>query len=258
MSGLRRVHAGWQPSGAKTLGSLFDVPLQLIAILTLATTDVSAPPRVEVSAVVAPSDPDPYRFGEQRWLAALFSGAGGEGLDVHRARVFRTSGGRFYVPAASERTAIMALRSDPDVAGLVAFDLARRHAVRLGRDLQRPATAIDLYLAHALDVDTALRFLFAVRDRPKAPAAELLAGSASAVPAGKDGGGRSVAAVYERLARIFGPAAGTSALAAVPSAPGEHGWRPTVVDSDDPAAEDIDRPRVEAMSSPGAWTAVVH
>ncbi len=110
MRGLNRVVAS-RCCGVQPLSSLLDVPAQLALALSLAASTVATePPRapstvtmhppVSITALVAEPLEGPYRFSEGNWLRALK-----EDLpqDAHgyAQSIFRTSGGRYYVPRAS-------------------------------------------------------------------------------------------------------------------------------------------------------------
>ncbi|MGQ0672163.1 MAG: hypothetical protein ACT4N2_04690 [Hyphomicrobium sp.] len=190
------------------MSSLFDVPAQLVLVLTLAASggEPAAAPRTAVTptpvaAVVEAAAIRPIPFREQTWLAALESGAGGEPLAAEASRIFRTSGGRYYVPVASERQRILELRKDADIAALVAFGQARRHAETLRAALKRSPTASDLYLAHVLGADRSIALISSAASDQDRLVSDVLPGLADDWPELRPTGGRaaSVGALVARL-----------------------------------------------------------
>ena len=64
------------------------------------------------------------------------------------ARVFVTSGGRYYLPTPADRPRVMAARADDDFAARMAYTAAVRNAAVMRAALHRAPTAGDLYIAH--------------------------------------------------------------------------------------------------------------
>jgi hypothetical protein len=190
------------------LSSLFDVPAQLAMLLSLAvSTAATEPPRSmgEVAAPAAATAPlaepleGPFSFGERAWLRALHEN--GEVAETIGARVFVTSGGRYYLPAPADRPRVMAARGDDDFAARVAYSAAVRNAAAMRTALHRPPTAGDLYIAHIFGASTAIELIEAVGDEPDAALERrfpTLLGSVAAVTTeGKDA--VTVAQFYRRL-----------------------------------------------------------
>jgi hypothetical protein len=168
----------------KLLSPLFDVPAQLALVLTLAAsgpgegTRAAAPP-VETVAV-APTQvlldfrqlEGPYRFSESNWLRALREDLPAvAALPAYSGRIFKTSSGRYYVPAATERRPILAARDNADLAARAAQAFAAHNASRLRIALRRPATAGDLYIAHVFGPEAAIAFIRQTEAAPNDPAA---------------------------------------------------------------------------------------
>lgn len=167
------------------MSSLFDVPAQLALVLTLAASGPGdgapiAPP-VETAAVASASSlldaeplEGPYRFSETSWLRALRDDlpAGEKQPDI-TSRIFKTSGGRYYVPAAAERRSILAARANADLAVRAAQAFASHNAARLREALRRPPTPGDLYIAHVFGPEAAIKFIRQAETRPNDPAAPL-------------------------------------------------------------------------------------
>lgn len=186
------------------MGSLFDVPLHLVMILALAIAgDEGRAPQPDAMTSATATSTGPYLFSEQVWLEALKGGAGGEELAQHTQSIFRTSGGRYYVPAEAHRQQILGLRRDPDIAALVAFDLARRNAAALPARIGRPATVADLYVAHALGLETAAVLIPAKEKTPHLRAAKVVPALAQIEQSLRSGSAHqlTVAGLVKRLTR---------------------------------------------------------
>jgi hypothetical protein len=122
------------------LSSLLDVPAQLALVLSLAaSTAGNEPPTAPVAETAAPAasiavTPErlegPLRFGERAWLRALKEAPTEAGADSYAARIFITSGGRFYIPTAVERRRILDARHDAALAARVARTFAESNARR--------------------------------------------------------------------------------------------------------------------------------
>lgn len=192
------------------MSSLFDVPQALVMILSLAASGAGeAVPPAHIGTRAAAADANPYRFTDETWLRALHSGAGGDELSQVQAGIFRTSGGRYYVPAEAERKRIAALKRDPEIAALVAYGSARLNAKAMAPALSHAPGASDLYIAHVLGAKTAISLIALVTEHPAEPlvarlpefaaiAAEMAGDKASKVTAG---------ALYRRLTKSFPAAA---------------------------------------------------
>ncbi|MGH1418180.1 MAG: hypothetical protein ACRBCJ_04920 [Hyphomicrobiaceae bacterium] len=111
-----------------------------------------------------------FKFGEQTWLAALKIKPSAPEVERYSRRIFKTSTGLHYVPRATERRAILALREIPAVAQGVAARLAQYNARQLRKTLGRPADVTELYLAHRLGVEAAASLVSYISVRPNEPA----------------------------------------------------------------------------------------
>ena len=157
------------------MSSLLDVPAQLTLALSLAAATAAAepprapaatlPPPAAAAALVPEPIAGPYRFGESMWLRALK-----EDLprDAHgyAQGIFRTSGGRYYVPRQTERRAILAARDDGALAARAARAFARSNARALRASLGRTPTAGDLYVAHLFGPEAAAHLIARARSHP--------------------------------------------------------------------------------------------
>lgn len=174
------------------MSSLFDVPAQLALVLSLAASTAGhEPPTAPVAETAAPAaavamTPEtregPLRFGERPWLRALKEAPGEVGADDYAARIFITSGGRFYIPTAVERRRILDARHDSTLAAAVARTFAESNARRMHAALGRAPTAGDLYIAHALGPEAAIALVTAAAEAPDDVVAKTFPELAGALP----------------------------------------------------------------------------
>jgi hypothetical protein len=198
----------------KLLSSLLDVPAQLALVLTLAASGPgsgapTAPPPLETAAIESAQtllDPQPlegpYRFSEGNWLRALREDLPAGEAQVHYGdRIFKTSGGRYYVPSAGERQQILDARANLALAGRVAETFAADNAARMRAALHRPATAGDLYIAHVFGPEAAIAFIQLADARPNELATKQVSGLAQSAPELIATGGSplTLAQLYKRL-----------------------------------------------------------
>ena len=159
------------------MSSLLDVPAQLALVLSLtAATPATEPPRTPpatapLAAVAAEPLEGPYAFGEGIWLRVLKEDLAKDGHGYARS-IFRTSGGRYYVPRQDERRQILNARNDDALAARAARAFARANAASLRASLNRAPTAGELYLAHLFGPEAAAELIARVRARPAEAAAK--------------------------------------------------------------------------------------
>jgi hypothetical protein len=195
----------------KLLSSLLEVPAQLALALSLAAATVGNEGPAAPDAAGAPAHvtlqpqslEGPFRFGEGIWFRALKEALPGKDAPAFSARIFKTSGGRYYVPAAAERRQILEARKDGVLAGRVARAFAERNARGMRAALQRQVTAGDLYIAHVFGPEAALSFIKLAHARPNEAAAKHMPELARAAPAllAPKGVPISLAGLYERLTK---------------------------------------------------------
>lgn len=165
------------------MSSIFDVPAQLMLVLSLAasTADVgakgarTAATSANFTTTTVRSTQrlqGPYRFGENVWLRALKDATGIDRLSALSRRIFRTSSGRLYVPVAAERRRILNARFDGTSAGRVARDFAERNARLMRPAVGRKVTAGDLYIAHLFGSVGAIKLIKLANKKPNAIAAK--------------------------------------------------------------------------------------
>jgi len=228
------------------LSSLLDVPVQLALVLSVAATTAghgAMRPPGAAQATVPPAQSafvgeplkGPYRFSERMWLRALKEDVADDGRG-YSARIFQTSGGRYYVPASAERHQILKARWDAELAGRVARAAAMRNARALAAALQRAPTAGDLYIAHVFGPEAAIGLIKLAAAKPDAEAASYLPELARAEPALFEprGAPLTLAQAYEHLTgplRAFEPHAGALAARYAPERPPAPSLKPTTVES---------------------------
>ncbi|MBU6266153.1 MAG: transglycosylase SLT domain-containing protein [Sphingomonadales bacterium] len=134
-----------------------------------------------------------YQFTQGTWAQMLQQHGGEIGLDS------ATSGGTLAaLRDPAQRAQLMALRFDPDTSARMAAEMAGDNQAALGAALGRPPKPSELYLAHFLGSDGAVKFLSAMTADPTQSAAALMPKAAAANRAiFYDGAGaaRSVGAV---------------------------------------------------------------
>lgn len=193
------------------MSSLFDVPAGLLFVLSLAATNPGpvetaatgiSSPRASASAQIANTS---CRYDEQAWFAVIKDGAGGAAFAPYAARIFQTSNGRFYVPVEDERRKLLALSRDHAASCFIALSSAARNAHRLAGHLGRKATLTDLYLAHALGLDGAVKILTALSSKPKQRLSKLFPELKRNTPGIFSGRGKemTIAGFVSRLERVI-------------------------------------------------------
>ena len=212
------------------MSSLLEVPAQLALALSLAAATVGddgkgalhpagAAPSSQAALAPQPLE-GPFRFGEGIWLRALKEALPDKDAHGYWGRIFKTSGGRYYVPAAAERRQILQARWDAALAARVARAFAERNAQVMSSALRRPATAGDLYIAHVFGPEAATSFIRLAHAKPDEAAAKHMPELAQAAPALLSPGGvpLTLAQLYQRLTeslkerpRGFGSMAGKRA-----------------------------------------------
>lgn len=139
-----------------------------------------------------------YQFTNVTWMRAVMEFGANHGLDDHAKHIYRLEDGKMGVRGRAERAQLLELRKDPGYASLMAAELVRDNGERLERLVGRPAEVPDIYLAHLLGVQTAAKFLTALKDNPDQRASLLAPRAAAANPDVFAPGGRhrSVGELY--------------------------------------------------------------
>ena len=157
-----------------------------------------------------------YQFIDQSWLSVVKKHGADHGLGW-AAEAIGNAGGRMTVSDGATRSAILALRNNPEVASLMAAEHASDNADALQGTLGRPANGTDLYMAHFLGLGGAKQFLSAMQAAPDRTAAAMFPAAARAnrnVFYDSTGNARSLSEVYDRFAGKLGASAAGGAAAA--------------------------------------------
>jgi hypothetical protein len=144
-----------------------------------------------------------YQFIDSTWLDTVKKHGERFGLGALAAQIDVSASGNATVVDPAQRQAILALRSDPQIASLMAAGLAEDNRAHLAPILGREPDHAELYLAHFLGAGGAGRFLSEMQADPTQSAAALFARPAAANRAifyAPDGSPRSLAGVMDVLA----------------------------------------------------------
>jgi hypothetical protein len=141
-----------------------------------------------------------YQFIESTWLDTMKRHGARFGLGAVADQIGVSASGSAYVTDPAQREAILALRSDPRVASLMAAGLAEDNRAHLMPILGRQPNHAELYLAHFLGAGGAGRFLSELQADPSQSAPALFARPAAAnrgIFYATDGAPRSLAQVMD-------------------------------------------------------------
>ena len=141
-----------------------------------------------------------YQFIESTWFDTVRKHGHRFGLGAVADEIEVTASGSAFVADPARRDAILALRSDPEVASLMAAGLAEDNRTHLAPILGRQPNHAELYLAHFLGAGGAGRFLTELQADPGQSAPALFARPAAAnrpIFYNADGSPRSLAQVME-------------------------------------------------------------
>ncbi len=153
-----------------------------------------------------------FQFINGTWLETLDRHGANYGFGWAGDAINADEGGAASVDPAM-RDAVMSLRYDPDAASLMAGELARENRDALQAGLGREPDHTELYLAHFMGREGALRFLGALAETPGATAADLFPAQARANRAifyAPSGEARSMDGVMEVLRQRFAGALNAS------------------------------------------------
>lgn len=142
-----------------------------------------------------------FQFIEETWIRTIKEEGEQYGLGEYAKLISQTDSGRYYVPDPNDRERILALRKDPHISAMMAGAYARRNERLLASAIGREPTSGELYIAHFLGAQDALRLIL-LRDRQQALSAPDLfpkAAAANRTIFYRDGEPRSVGEVYNLL-----------------------------------------------------------
>lgn len=121
-----------------------------------------------------------YQFTTQTWLATLKQHGGTHGYGWAAEAIAPAGRGTYRVADPALRDTILGLRTDPQLAALMAGELAADNSAHLAGTLGRQPEPVDLYLAHFLGAAGATDFLTAWSADPDRAAASLFPKAAAA------------------------------------------------------------------------------
>lgn len=148
-----------------------------------------------------------YQFIEQSWLGTIKKHGAAHGYQYAADAIKQRSDGRYSVDDPEARSAILAMRYDPDASAAMAAEFASDNADYLTRRIGRTPNATDLYFAHFLGAAGASRFLNAAAASPDAAAAAQFPREAAAnrsIFYTRSGEARSFADVYALMGKKLG------------------------------------------------------
>jgi hypothetical protein len=140
-----------------------------------------------------------FQFVDQTWLGLVKAHGAQYGLGDLAQAIRKDGAGRYHAPE-TDRRAILALRSDPQVSALMAGEYAKSTQDRLKAALGRPVCGGELYAAHFLGPDAACKLIRLAGTAPQASAAAQFPEAAHAnrnVFYRPDGEARTVREVYD-------------------------------------------------------------
>jgi hypothetical protein len=122
-----------------------------------------------------------FQFTEQTWLELVRRHGAKYGAADAASKIVRDPAtGRNEVPGADDRAAILALRKDAKLAANMAGELTKTNRASLQRALGREPTFQEVYAAHFLGANGAVRLIRASEENPDLPANRLLPQAAKA------------------------------------------------------------------------------
>jgi hypothetical protein len=120
-----------------------------------------------------------FQFIDSTWLKAVKEFGARFGLEDEASAITLVDGAHAVSDEAA-RERILNMRNDPFLSTLLAASMLRHEQERLSERLARPITDAEVYLVHFLGPGGARRFLSALADKPRQPAARVLPAAAKA------------------------------------------------------------------------------
>lgn len=143
-----------------------------------------------------------FQFIEGTWMETLKTAGPEHGLNEIAAAIEKSPSGRYNVSDPNTKAAILALRTDPGAAALMAGELAQSNSAKLQTSLGRAPSSGELYIAHFLGAGGAGQLISAASTRPDETAATLFPRAAKAnagIFYNRGGQARTVGQVYQNL-----------------------------------------------------------
>lgn len=155
-----------------------------------------------------------FQFIEQTWLSTLKEQGTALGYAPYANAISRQASGQYSVSDPRMYDRIMDLRADPTANALMAGAYTRANAGKLAERFGRSPSEGELYIAHFLGPNGAMRLIDLAESRPYTPAAALFPGPARSNPSiffDGNGNARGAASVYKTLLGRYGTARGAPA-----------------------------------------------
>jgi hypothetical protein len=186
-----------------------------------------------------------FQFIEQTWLGTLRQAGRALGYGRYADAIEQTPAGRYVVRDPETRGEVMALRKDPTANAVMGGAFTQQNAAALTRQIGRPPSEGELYIAHFFGPGAAAKVIRLTRSNPQANAAELFPAAARAnrpIFYDQQGNARSVAGVYAELERRYrvarvSPAQGPATVAAARALPPAPSVSPPVPGTSRPAPD---------------------
>jgi hypothetical protein len=121
-----------------------------------------------------------FQFIDSTWMEMIEKHGAKYGLETAASNVEKDSRGQPVVNDPDRRQAILDLRYDPYISGLMASELAKENAAKLQQELGRDARPTELYMAHFLGAGGAVKFLRELKQNPGIEASYVLPAAARA------------------------------------------------------------------------------
>ncbi|MDJ1159372.1 lytic transglycosylase domain-containing protein [Chelatococcus sp. SYSU_G07232] len=185
-----------------------------------------------------------FQFIEQTWLGIVKGEGAKHGLSGYAGAIAERGNGGFTVDDPVVKQEILALRSDPQIAAVMAGALAQRNREALSATLGREPSAGDLYVAHVLGARGAADLIRTAQTAPTQSAAALFPEAASANRAifyDKSGRARGAGEVYAALAASHAAMGNPIAVAMPPASAAPPSGPFTVARADGPAMHGLFR-----------------
>ncbi len=163
-----------------------------------------------------------FQFIESTWLQTLKEEGASLGLGEYSPHIFKTSGGRYYVPNRQLREDILKLRHDPEASAMMAGAFTQQNAEYVGSRLGREPTQGELYIAHFLGPGGATKLISLASENPSARADRQfpLAAQANRGIFYSGGRPRSASQVYDLLVSDHSRMEALTVVAASPATAG--------------------------------------
>lgn len=175
-----------------------------------------------------------FQFIEQTWLSMVKQEGGKQGLGDYADAISSDSSGRLTVADASTRDKILQLRSDPQVAAVMAGALTQKNGEQLASALGRQPLAGELYMAHVLGARGATDLIRTAASDPTRAAAADFPDAAAAnrgIFYDKSGRARSAQEVYGVLSASHASTQAVANFSSTPASAGQGADQPVQIAS---------------------------